>query len=116
MAVRRVLWIVIALLSAIVLTGGGLVAWLLLRSQDNPVRLVVMGSDTTVRLIDSGGGRSLSSQGGRLAARRPALRVPLVRGSHDPARRIGCAFQVARCATEARRTSLTRPDRSPPAG
>lgn len=60
MAVRRVLWIVIALMSVIVLTGGGLVTWLLLRGQDNPIRLVVMGSDTTVRLIDSGGDRLLA--------------------------------------------------------
>jgi hypothetical protein len=69
------------------------------------------------RPFDSGSGRPLSSHGGGVTARSSALRVP-ARTRIARSRRVafGCVLQVARCATEARRTSLTRPDRSLPAG
>jgi Tol biopolymer transport system component len=62
MSVRRLLWIVIPVLLVIVLVGGGLVVWLLVQGQHAPVRLVVLGPDTQVRLLEDGGtARVLSS-------------------------------------------------------
>src|SRR5439155_5387314 len=56
MNLRRALWIVIPLLSVLVLAGGGALVWLLLRAGHEPVRLVVVGPDTRVRVVEDGGG------------------------------------------------------------
>ncbi len=59
MSTRRLLWIAIPLLLAVVLVGGGLLGWLLLRGQSAPIRLVAVGPDTKVRLIEDTGERIL---------------------------------------------------------
>jgi len=61
MSMRRLLWIAIPLLLAVVLVGGGLLGWLLLRGQSAPIRLVAVGPDTKVRLIEDTGERILAS-------------------------------------------------------
>src|ERR687887_1407338 len=61
MTTRRLLWLVIPLLLAVVLVGGGLLTWLLLRDQSTPIRLVAVGPDTQLRLIDQDGERILAS-------------------------------------------------------
>jgi TolB protein len=57
MTIRRVLWVAIPLLLVTVLVGGGALAWVLLRGggSASPVRLVVVGADTNVRLLDDDG-------------------------------------------------------------
>jgi TolB protein len=55
MTVRRMLWIVIPLLLVIVVVGGGALAWLALHPQAAPARLVVMGPDAKVRLLEESG-------------------------------------------------------------
>jgi TolB protein len=56
MTIRRVLWVAIPLLLIVVLVGGGALAWLLLRSPlVEPARLVVIGADTKVRLLEADG-------------------------------------------------------------
>jgi Tol biopolymer transport system component len=59
MNARRVLWILIPMLSVVVLVGGGALAWLLLRPQAAPVRLLIMGPDTKVRLLEDDGNERL---------------------------------------------------------
>jgi TolB protein len=58
---RRILWIVIPVLLFVVLAGGGLLTWLLLQRRDAPIRLVVMGPDMKVRLLDDDGEQVLAS-------------------------------------------------------
>jgi dipeptidyl aminopeptidase/acylaminoacyl peptidase len=55
MIVRRLLWIVVPMLLLVVLAGGGTLAWLLLRSPSQPARLVVLGPNKQVRLLDTSG-------------------------------------------------------------
>src|SRR3954452_16177582 len=55
MIVRRLLWLVVLMLLVVVLAGGGALAWLLLRSSSQPARLVVLGPDKQVRLLDARG-------------------------------------------------------------
>ena len=55
MTARRLLWIIVPMLLVVVLAGGGVLAWLLLRSSSQPARLVVLGPDKQVRLLDASG-------------------------------------------------------------
>jgi TolB protein len=55
MTIRRLLWIAIFLLLVVVLAGGGALAWLLLRPASHSARLVVLGPNKQVRLLDAGG-------------------------------------------------------------
>src|SRR5689334_17611215 len=55
MLVRRLLWLVVLMLLLVVLAGGGALAWLLLRSSAQPTRLVVLGPNKQVRLLDTRG-------------------------------------------------------------
>jgi TolB protein len=55
MTARRLLWIVVPMLLLVVVAGGGALAWLLLRSSPNPARLVVLGPNRQVRLLDANG-------------------------------------------------------------
>jgi TolB protein len=61
MTIRRLLWIAIPLLLLVVLAGTGGVAWYLLRGTVAPIRLVAVGPDKTVRLLDQDGERVLAS-------------------------------------------------------
>jgi Tol biopolymer transport system component len=61
MMVRRLLWVVIALLLVAVLVGVGGAAWLLLRDRTVPIRLVAVGPNTQMRLIGEGNDRVLAS-------------------------------------------------------
>src|SRR5262245_2423967 len=61
MTIRRLLWIAIPLLLLVVLAGTGSVAWYLLRGTVAPIRLVAVGPDKTVRLLDQDGERVLAS-------------------------------------------------------
>jgi TolB protein len=61
MTIRRLLWITIPLLLLVVLAGGGGVTWYLLRRAAAPIRLVAIGPDKTVRLLDQDGERVLAS-------------------------------------------------------
>src|SRR5258706_9314197 len=64
MIVRRLLWVVIALLLVAVLAGAGGLAWLLLRDRTPPIRLVAVGPNTQIRLIGGGDERVLVSDAG----------------------------------------------------
>jgi TolB protein len=55
MAARRLLWIVVPMLLLVVLVGGGALAWLLVRAPAQPARLVVLGPDKQVRLLEASG-------------------------------------------------------------
>jgi len=55
MLVRRLLWIVVSMLLLVVLAGGGALAWLLLRAPSQTARLVVLGPNKQVRLLDTHG-------------------------------------------------------------
>ncbi|MEO7912777.1 MAG: hypothetical protein ABIV47_24265 [Roseiflexaceae bacterium] len=55
MTTRRLLWIVVSMLLLVVLAGGGALAWLLLRSPSPTARLVVLGPNKQVRLLDRRG-------------------------------------------------------------
>src|SRR5689334_3439787 len=61
MTIRRILWIAIPLLLVVVLAGAGGVGWYLLRGIVAPIRLVAVGPDKTVRLLDQDGERVLAS-------------------------------------------------------
>jgi TolB protein len=60
MTLRRVLWVAIPLLLVAALAGLAGIAWLLLRGQAAPIRLIAVGGDTRVRLIDMDGERLLA--------------------------------------------------------
>jgi len=55
MTARRVLWIIVPMLLLVVLAGGGALAWLLLSSSAQPARLVVLGPNKQMRLLDTRG-------------------------------------------------------------
>ncbi|HEX5689300.1 MAG TPA: hypothetical protein VFX76_04825 [Roseiflexaceae bacterium] len=61
MTLRRVLWIAIPLLLVVALAGIGGIAWFLLRGRAEPIRLVAVGGDARLRLIDTDGERVLAS-------------------------------------------------------
>jgi TolB protein len=61
MTIRRLLWIAIPLLLVVVLAGAGALAWYLLRATVAPIRLVAVGPNKTVRLLDQDGERVLAS-------------------------------------------------------
>lgn len=64
MTMRRLLWVVIPLLLLVVLAGGAALGWLLLRpgQASHPVRLVVMGADTKVRLLADDGAEEIVAE------------------------------------------------------
>ena len=55
MTARRLLLIVVAMLLLVVVAGGGALAWLVLRAPSQPARLVVLGPNKQVRLLDTRG-------------------------------------------------------------
>src|SRR3954452_17642031 len=61
MPVRRLLWIGISLLLVVLIGSLGGLAWLLLHAQGAPIRLVVVGPNTKLRLIGGDGERVLAS-------------------------------------------------------
>src|SRR5215510_14323352 len=61
MIIRRLLWIAIPLLLLVVLAGSGGMTWYLLRGTVAPIRLVAVGPDKIVRLLDQDGERVLAS-------------------------------------------------------
>jgi TolB protein len=61
MTIRRLLWIAIPLLLLVVLAGAGGVTWYVLRGTVAPIRLVAVGPNKTVRLLDQDGERVLAS-------------------------------------------------------
>jgi TolB protein len=61
MTIRRLLWIAIPLLLLVVLAGAGGVTWYALRGTVDPIRLVAIGPDQTLRLLDQDGERVLAS-------------------------------------------------------
>jgi TolB protein len=62
MLVRRLLWLVVLMLLVVVLAGGGALAWLLLRSRAQPARLVVLGPNKQVRLLDTRGSEQVLAE------------------------------------------------------
>jgi TolB protein len=60
MTTRRLLWIAIPVLLVVLLGSVGALAWLLLREQSAPIRLVVVGPNTKMRLIGDDGERLLA--------------------------------------------------------
>lgn len=61
MPIRRILWIMIPLLLLVVIAGGGALAWLVFQERAEPIRLLILGSDTTVRLLDGDVQRVIAS-------------------------------------------------------
>src|SRR5689334_11267082 len=62
MTIRRLLWIIVPMLLVVVLIGGGALAWLLLRAPSRTARLVVMGPNKQVRLLDMRGAEQVLAE------------------------------------------------------
>ena len=54
MALRRSLWVLISALAVVLVVGGGVLGWALLRSRQAPAALLISDSDTTLRLQAEG--------------------------------------------------------------
>jgi TolB protein len=73
MNIRRILWGVIAILTLMLMSLAGAIAWFGLRTMSQPSQLVIVGADGQLRLFDQGRERVIAEQVDASQYRFPAI-------------------------------------------